>query len=240
MIKFFRKIRQNLLTENKFSKYLLYAIGEIILVVIGILIALSINNWNEDQRKEKLESKILSEIRTALKGDLKAIKINVRSCIYSEKSIKLIKEQIQLEQPTNDSLNYHFGGLLFNNSVDITTGPFETLKSQGLDLISNDSLRNGILYYYEQTAKYYIDKNLFLSNEYKVEYFTKLFNTVAFMGDYGKGQVIPNDYESLKKDPIFFNIVNTTLDEIGYKRRLLKQAEDEVQSIIKMINKELQ
>ena len=47
MIKFFRKIRQRLLTENKFSKYLLYAIGEIILVVIGILIALQINNANE-------------------------------------------------------------------------------------------------------------------------------------------------------------------------------------------------
>ena len=50
MIKFFRKIRQRLLTENKFSKYLLYAIGEIILVVIGILIALQINNWNEGRK----------------------------------------------------------------------------------------------------------------------------------------------------------------------------------------------
>jgi hypothetical protein len=51
VIKFFRKIRQQILTENKFSKYFLYAIGEIILVVIGILIALRINNWNE-LRKE--------------------------------------------------------------------------------------------------------------------------------------------------------------------------------------------
>ena len=49
MIKFFRKIRQKLLTQNKFSKYLLYAVGEIVLVVIGILIALQINNWNQDR-----------------------------------------------------------------------------------------------------------------------------------------------------------------------------------------------
>jgi hypothetical protein len=54
MIKFFRKIRQKMLTENKFSKYLIYAVGEIILVVIGILIALQINNWNE---KKKLDQK---------------------------------------------------------------------------------------------------------------------------------------------------------------------------------------
>jgi NADH:ubiquinone oxidoreductase subunit 6 (subunit J) len=52
MIKFFREIRQQLLTENRFSKYLLYAIGEIVLVVIGILIALQINNWNEAKKQE--------------------------------------------------------------------------------------------------------------------------------------------------------------------------------------------
>ncbi|MEH6779908.1 DUF6090 family protein, partial [Maribacter arcticus] len=60
MIKFFRRIRQQLLTENKFSKYLLYAIGEIILVVIGILIALSINNWNENRKQKLNDIKFLS------------------------------------------------------------------------------------------------------------------------------------------------------------------------------------
>lgn len=56
MIKFFRNIRQHLLSENTFSTYLLYAIGEIILVVIGILIALQINNWNEGRKVEAFES----------------------------------------------------------------------------------------------------------------------------------------------------------------------------------------
>ena len=57
MIKFFRKYRQQLLSENRFTKYLIYAIGEIILVVIGILIALQINNWNETQKQNKEEYK---------------------------------------------------------------------------------------------------------------------------------------------------------------------------------------
>ena len=57
MIIFFRKIRQRLLTENKFSKYLLYAIGEIALVMIGILLALQVNNWNEDQKIKRQEMK---------------------------------------------------------------------------------------------------------------------------------------------------------------------------------------
>ena len=71
MIKFFRRIRRQLLSESKFSKYLLYAIGEIVLVVIGILIALSINNWNQKRRDVAEEIVILTNLKEDLKADLK-------------------------------------------------------------------------------------------------------------------------------------------------------------------------
>jgi uncharacterized membrane protein YgaE (UPF0421/DUF939 family) len=58
MIKFFRKIRKRMLTENRFSKYLIYAIGEIVLVMIGILLALQINNWNE-HRKDQIKEQVI-------------------------------------------------------------------------------------------------------------------------------------------------------------------------------------
>ena len=70
MIRFFRKIRQGLLTENKFSKYILYAVGEIVLVVIGILIALQVNTWNQHRISHNLELKLLKD----LKRDLETIK----------------------------------------------------------------------------------------------------------------------------------------------------------------------
>jgi hypothetical protein len=70
MIRFFRNFRQNLLTENKFSKYLLYAIGEIILVVIGILIALQINNWNENNKLLRQELTYLQNLREDLKAQI--------------------------------------------------------------------------------------------------------------------------------------------------------------------------
>ena len=73
MIKFFRKIRQKMLTENKFSKYLLYAIGEIILVVIGILIALQINNQNEKRKSNELLNLYHENILFELEQDLKHI-----------------------------------------------------------------------------------------------------------------------------------------------------------------------
>ena len=73
MIKFFRRIRQNLLSENKFSKYLIYAIGEIILVVIGILIALSINNWNESRKTRLQDFEFLNNLKVELSIDIAAL-----------------------------------------------------------------------------------------------------------------------------------------------------------------------
>jgi len=88
MIKFFRKIRQKLLSENKFSKYLIYAIGEIILVVIGILIALGINNWNEN-RKTDIR---LKDTLVALKNDLS------QDTLLIKKRLPFINEQFDLNE----------------------------------------------------------------------------------------------------------------------------------------------
>lgn len=70
MIKFFRRIRQRLVSENKFSKYLLYAIGEIILVVIGILIALQINTWNDFRKKNNLKANYIESLKRDLSADV--------------------------------------------------------------------------------------------------------------------------------------------------------------------------
>ena len=79
MIKFFRKIRQSLITENKPGKYLKYALGEIILVVIGILIALQINNWNEQRKIENKGKEYIHEIYKELKIELSNIDLILNS-----------------------------------------------------------------------------------------------------------------------------------------------------------------
>jgi len=84
MIKFFRKLRQQLLTENKISKYLLYAIGEIILVVIGILIALGVNNWNQETKDRRLGMDYLSRIHSDLVQDT----LNFRAIITNNNHVR--------------------------------------------------------------------------------------------------------------------------------------------------------
>jgi len=90
MIKFFSKIRQKILAENKYGKYLIYAIGEIVLVVIGILIALSINNWNENQKREKLKS----AYRISLVNDLSLDTLMLSTLISENNNVlKVLRNQ---------------------------------------------------------------------------------------------------------------------------------------------------
>ncbi len=91
MIAFFRKIRQKLLDEKSFSSYLVYALGEIVLVVIGILIALQINNWNEARKMEDNRSKNLALIKEEIKANQKIIKEVYYYHLRVNDSLKQIK-----------------------------------------------------------------------------------------------------------------------------------------------------
>ena len=64
MIAFFRKLRQRLLVENQFGRYLLYALGEVLLVMVGILLALQVDNWNEQRKEREIETGILQDLQT--------------------------------------------------------------------------------------------------------------------------------------------------------------------------------
>lgn len=146
MIKFFRHIRKSLLSENKFSKYLIYAIGEIVLVVIGILIALQINNWNEGKKNDQRESIILNELLNSINKDLQYYEDVVDPLIErKQKGLDSLEVYIFDKKTIQDSL---FSIFYYNASQDLVlffdNGPYEALKSSGLNLISNDSLRSAI------------------------------------------------------------------------------------------------
>lgn len=152
MIKFFRKIRQNLIMENKTSKYFKYAIGEILLVVIGILIALQINNWNEGQKSKTYENKILKEIRASLTKDLEHTKTNLLpGLLRKEEATASILKTVAYNIADHDSITIrrdlnHIGITL---SFIHDRGPYESLKANGLEKISNDSLRSALVRAYE-------------------------------------------------------------------------------------------
>ncbi|WNH09031.1 DUF6090 family protein [Thalassobellus suaedae] len=143
MMKFFRKIRQNLLSEGKTGKYIKYAIGEIILVVIGILIALTINNWNQNSARNKLELEALKNLKEDFDFNLsELIQIdsvntkNIKSCLLIlSHTGKRYKEDFILDKYLNDaaaSPDYVAKNGFLNDLI----------SSGNLGLIKNSALRN--------------------------------------------------------------------------------------------------
>jgi len=149
MIKFFRKIRQKLLSENKFGKYILYAIGEIALVMIGILLALQVNNWNDAKNSKISEQKILSEIRNGIWRDLSDFEGNVYSNKKAINAGEYFINYISKNEVSLDSLNFYYPSLFGDYSPVINKSGYESLKSSGLKTISDDSLRFQIVELYD-------------------------------------------------------------------------------------------
>ena len=164
MIKFFRRIRQQLLTENKFSKYLIYAIGEIILVVIGILIALTVNTHNEQRKEIKQEQIILKQLNEDYKANLVQLenKIEMRHKIIAQ-SLDILNIASNSSTISADSLSIRFATLF----MDPTFDPIEiNLESTGdIKLIRNDSLKR-FLSHWTSDIKAYVESEQIQHDHY--------------------------------------------------------------------------
>ena len=139
MLKFFRQIRKQLLSENRFSKYLIYAVGEIVLVVIGILIALSINNWNERQKLYVKEQLILKQLRSEYTSNLR--QLNEKILMRNEGLIACNILLDQIDNPQDLNVN-EFYKSVWQILRDPTFDPIENdiIGSEKIRLIQNQKL----------------------------------------------------------------------------------------------------
>lgn len=157
MIKLYRKIRQQLLREGKTSKYLTYALGEIVLVVIGILIALSINNWNQERLASKKESVYLTNLEVDLEQQLSSIDIQLS---YEQKYIDtahpLLNTYFKVKKFTLDSASSQSLNILSSRKTFVKTDPtYQDLISTGnIALIKDQELRKTLLQYYNERERY--------------------------------------------------------------------------------------
>lgn len=151
MLKFFRRIRQKLLDEGSLRKYLIYAIGEILLVMVGILLALQVNNWNEERKDFSRSREILLEIKENLEFNTLRFREEIKEEQAVIHSIDIVLKNITEIKVYDDSLTFHlFNVAYWPGSLKKTSG-YETLKSQGVELIKSTKLRKAIIEIYEGT-----------------------------------------------------------------------------------------
>lgn len=147
MIQFFRTIRRKLLAENSFSKYLLYAFGEILLVVVGILIALQIDNWNEDRNNRQKEITYLQNILTDLKNDQVKLMGIIERREEKAKSAEIMQGYHKGNQLESLSDYYfHWTNVLYWEFHHPRKTTFEELVNSGnLSIIQNAQIKNLLL-----------------------------------------------------------------------------------------------
>jgi hypothetical protein len=145
MIKFFRNIRQKLVTEGKTINYLKYAIGEIVLVVIGILIALQVNNWNENRKEQLLEQRILINLKQEYNENLKALNQSIVKRQSQLSALNTLLKFIDLNQ--NDQIDKKLDSIIgisrYIPNFEARNGVLNDILNSGeLSIIKNEKLRN--------------------------------------------------------------------------------------------------
>ncbi|GMN11843.1 hypothetical protein MTsPCn9_11890 [Croceitalea sp. MTPC9] len=219
MFKFFRAIRQTLLSEKRLSKYLVYAVGELFLIVFGILIALQLNNWNENGKSREVEIKILIELRKAISDDLQLLNFSYEGNKGTQKSCSIILLHLEQNLPYHDSLALHFENANLWWKVAPRAHAYEKAKLYGLDFIKNDSTRILLTQLYEER---YVFAETLDQRQSQFYYSTvtpiliELFKSIEVTWQKPTSGNVPLDYEALKTNERYKTILRTSIGQREY------------------------
>ncbi|WP_298239336.1 DUF6090 family protein [uncultured Algibacter sp.] len=205
--------------ENKTSKYFKYAIGEIILVVIGILIALQINNWNESRKHQEYEIQLLKQLKTDLKSNANDLKFNISLQNKTINSCHLLINHLDNKLPYNDSLRIHFANTGIWTKFIVNAGAYKTIESKGLDLITNLELRDLVFRIYEGNLNWLTQMEETAINQAEnfrirqaFKYFNK-WNAISVTNKrYGDGTAEVIDYSKIIETNDFLYYLNSYMN----------------------------
>lgn len=238
MLYLLRQFRRKQLKENKVATYLLYGVGEIILVVIGILIAVNIDDWNKKKENRILEIKYLKELKSNLEFDLKDIAFNIEFNESRKKSNEIIIHQLRSDIPYHDSLAFHFSNLVFSTRTLPKKSAFESLRSKGLEIISNDSLRSELTLIYSVSYHDAIDFETKDDHPFQFQVLWPEVLKVIEIDSLGKA-ARPVNYPRLKNNITFKNALTANLTIRKYMIDKYYALELKVANLIQLIDKEL-
>ncbi len=253
------------MNENKTGKYLKYAIGEILLVMVGILLALQVSNWNAGRLKNKLEKITLEHLKkdirsmlNDLEGDYEVLKMGVKS------HLRVVK-YLEQDATYNDTMCFDFHWLLRDEYMYPITSSYDLLKKEGLGLVKNDTIRiytqNAFEFVLPRISKqnpFYPDLEEFFGDFYQENFTTNTDSTLiyeykmydvdlkfpyrnSFEGDEFDVYLgyVPNDFEALKKSTKFRVLLRQAFRYRSFKVGRYRTAIYMLEDLEKRIEKEL-
>ena len=241
MAKLFNKIRRQLVSEQssarRTSNYLKYAIGEILLVVIGILIAVAINNWRELQKENVLELTILGQINDRLVTDSLTIQEMVGFLLDLHNVAVDLKTYMKEAKPYTDTLSASFSRISYFPVYRPDQTPYDRLRDAGIDIVKNDSLRNLIPTYFMDIARIAnVYENYPLSEYFRNIIYPKYFKSFSWNPKEG---CEPKDYKALKKADDFFVALDYVINDTRFYRGTYLRGAKQNAYLLDVLRKEL-
>ncbi len=255
----FRSIRRKLLLRpgsgqvisSKLVRYLAYALGEILLIVVGILFALKINDWNEQQKARLVETKILEEIRSNLILDLEEIREDTTLYGVVQESCRQVIHLLETENVPSEAFQMLVGNLRITPHFDPNHSGYDLLKSRGVEIVLNDRLRRSISDLYESAYT-----NYYRYEEERTQFWTQTVNPTLLRYffwswdseveqnpdtlSYGIFFGIPEkDYTQLQTDPAFRRVIHGIVYEYSIIQNRAERTEGIIVELIEQLDDEL-
>ena len=244
MLRVFRKIRINSIRTSRFAKYFIYGIGEIVLVVIGILLALQINSWNQQNKDRKAEKELLLSIKQDLEADLEDIQFTISET--NNKVFDLNNLAMGLGDRTiskDEFVGYNTSFPAFYK-VNYNTSSYNEAVSTGkLSIILNKTLKHELLRYYTNTQTF---GDVYTENLMINDLFSKWTEILSPTKEYGQAigiannNFMPLDMNAMFENTDLIGIYNTknalmSTQIVGWEEQLEK-----IRSILNQINFEIE
>lgn len=215
-----------------------YAFGELILIVAGVMIALAASDWNEGRQLRQQEVALLAEIRSGLLTDLSAFESGLQTARAAESQIVSLQNMLGTTPPYDAAMDELFGAVYGMRSIQLNTASYDTLKSFGLYLVSDDQLRLGIARIYD----YHYDR-IDSINRVEVEinlevfrpYYLENFRDIRF-----RESATPRDYNKIISDTYYRNLVDYRLSTLRVNQiEPYAETIEEIEIVMKMLDREL-
>ena len=235
MLKTFRRIRQELIDKGNLKRYLIYAIGEILLVVLGILIAFQINSWNDTRKSKYLEKQYLTNIKNEINTSVIKLDESIKFNTTTLNHIENILNHIEGDLPYSSSLDTSFYVYQYFIVPELNFTTYETIKNVGLNSINPNSLRLDISKLYEEEFSFLTNTIRGNEQQYYQNVMTQ-FHIDHFKETSYLGKTIPNNYDILKQNQKYSNILYKLKGIRMYSINSIKNVKTKVLEILVSID----
>jgi len=223
MLRILKRIKHGKPAGNNAEAFWRFAIAEFFLVFLGILIALQVDNWNQDRKDRKLERVLLSEMLGNLRADLEDLNQNIQALSERTMSNQLVLDFLESETPWYDSLGFHFSRLMGGTVFMKNSSAYQNLESIGLNFVRDDSLRSEITALYSSYYPYLVGVEEWAA-DFRANQFTPII--AKELDILGSRNVVPLDVKRLRLHSEFkqysrMNLLH--LENSKYTSELTKQ-----------------